>query len=110
MQQGRSNKVFIYFGTFLLAVLALYFGKPVLMPLALATLLAFLLGPLVNGLSRLGLRQSASVAVVVVLVFSILGAMIWGFGHQMNSLAYELPNYRQNVREKIIDLRSAGKG
>jgi predicted PurR-regulated permease PerM len=43
-------------------------------------------------------------------MFSVLGVMIWGFGSQMTSLAYELPNYRQNIREKVEDLRNAGNG
>jgi predicted PurR-regulated permease PerM len=106
----NSNGTLIHLATLILAVVALYFGKPVLMPLALATLFAFLLSPVVNALARIGLKQPMAVLLVVVLMFSILGATIWGFGRQLGSLAYELPNYRQNIAEKIADLRSAGSG
>jgi predicted PurR-regulated permease PerM len=110
MHKGQSGQVLVYLATATLAIVALYFGKPVLMPIALATLLAFLLSPLVNALSRAGLRQSIAVVLVVVFMFSLLGAMIWGFGRQMTSLVYQLPDYRENIREKIADLRSAGSG
>lgn len=110
MRMGRSAQVLVYLATAVLAIVALYFGKPILMPIALATLLTFLLSPLVTALCRTGLRQSIAVTVVVVLIFSILGAMIWGFGRQMSSLAHHLPDYRENIREKIADLRTAGNG
>ncbi|MGZ8939175.1 MAG: AI-2E family transporter [Limisphaerales bacterium] len=107
---GRSATTLVYLALAILSVAALNFGKPVLMPVALATLFAFLLSPLVNGLSRLGLRQSIAVTVVVVFMFSVLGGMIWGFGRQMTSLVAQLPDYRDNIREKLNDLRSAGSG
>lgn len=110
MNTPRSTATLVHLATVVLVVIALYFGKPVLMPLALATLLTFLLNPAVSALCRVGMRLSFSVAVVVVLVFSLLGAMIWGFGSQMTSLAAELPDYKQNIREKIVDLKNAGSG
>ena len=110
MQIGRSGSAFVYLATGILAVAALYFGKPILMPIALATLFAFLLSPLVDSLCRVGLRQSIAVILVVVLMFSLLGGMIWGFGRQLTALVYQLPDYRQNIQEKIEDLRNAGSG
>lgn len=110
MHFGRSGTTFVYLATGVLAVVALYFGKPILVPIALATLLAFLLGPLVNGLCRVGIRQPIAVVVVVVFMFSLLSATIWGFGKQLTSLVYQLPDYKQNIQEKIADLRSAGSG
>lgn len=109
-QMGRAATTLVYLGLVVLSVVALNFGKPILMPVALATLFAFLLSPLVNGLTRLGIRQVIAVTVVVVFMFSVLGAMIWGFGRQMTSLVAQLPDYRENIREKIEDLRSAGSG
>jgi predicted PurR-regulated permease PerM len=110
MRMGRSSAILVYLALATLAVVALSFGKPIIMPVALATLFTFLLSPLVDGLCRFGFRQSMAVGVVVVFMFSVLGVMIWGFGSQVTSLAYELPNYRQNIREKIDDLRNAGNG
>ncbi|HTG45836.1 MAG TPA: AI-2E family transporter, partial [Verrucomicrobiae bacterium] len=110
METSRPSSTLVNLSILSLSVAALYFGKPVLMPLAVATLLAFLLSPVVNGLVRVGLRQPIAVTLVVVLMFSILGGIVWGFGTQLRALAYELPDYKQNVQEKIADLRSAGKG
>lgn len=110
MNQGRQSLTLIYLATFILVVVALYFGKPILMPLALAVLFAFLLSPVVNSMVRAGLGRNIAVILVVALVFTVLGAMIWGVGQQMSRLVYELPAYKDNVREKIIDLRDAGKG
>ncbi len=105
-----SNTTLVNLATFILAVAALYFGKPVLVPLAMATLLAFLLSPVTNALVRTGMRQPLAVLLVVALMFSILSAMVWGFGRQFSALAYQLPDYRQNLQAKIADLRTAATG
>ena len=107
---GRSGATLVYLALAVLTVVALYFGKPILMPVALATLFAFLLSPLVGGLCRLGMRQTVAVIVVVMFMFSVASVMVWGFGSQMTSLVAQLPDYKQNIREKIDDLRNAGSG
>lgn len=96
--------------TLTLTVVALHFGEPVLMPVAVATLLAFLLTPVVNSLTRRKLRLPIAVMVVVLLMFGIFAAAVWGIGSQIRSVAYELPDYRQNLFEKVADLRNASKG
>jgi predicted PurR-regulated permease PerM len=93
-----------------LITVVLYFGRPVLMPIALATLLTFLLTPLVNGLQRVGLGRVLPVVVVVALMFSLLGGIGWTLATQITSLSDELPKYRGNIRQKIADLRGAQKG
>jgi predicted PurR-regulated permease PerM len=107
---GGTSGTLIKVGTLTFCVAALHFGKPVLMPLAVATLLTFLLTPVVNALTRHKLRLPLAVSTVVVLVFLIFGAVLWGFGTQLRALAYELPDYKENVVAKIADLRSASKG
>ncbi len=105
-----GNKALIKVATLTLAVAALHFGKPVFMPLALATLLAFLLTPVVNALTRRKVKLPLAVAGVVLLMLVIFATVLWGFGTQLRALAYELPDYRQNLMEKITDLRNASKG
>jgi len=86
-----------------LAVLcaALYWGQAVLVPLVLAALLTFLLGPLVTRLDRLRVPR----VVGVLLVMTLAGAVIGGVGYvvagQLRSFAAELPMHRQNIRTKI---------
>jgi predicted PurR-regulated permease PerM len=87
----------------------LYWARPVLMPVALSILLAFLLSPIADGLQKIGLPRVASVIVVVLIAFSILGAVGWVTARQITSFANELPQYKDNITEKIADLRRLSK-
>ena len=92
-----------------LIVGVLYWAKAVLMPVALATLLTFLLSPVVTVLQRRGLRRSIAVVLVVVMAFCVLGGVGWVVALQVESLAEDLPLYRGNIRKKIADLRGVGQ-
>ena len=80
-----------------------------LVPIALAILLSFVLAPPVTWLERL-LGRVPAVLVVVTLVFVVLGLAGWGLARQMDNLANDLPAYRANILAKIADVRGAGKG
>ncbi|HEU4618525.1 MAG TPA: AI-2E family transporter, partial [Gammaproteobacteria bacterium] len=88
----------------------LYFGQVVLIPVALAALVAFLLSPLVTRVDRLGLPRVASVFLVAGLATAILGGIGWVVAGQLGQLASELPEYRQNIRSKLADLRALTRG
>jgi predicted PurR-regulated permease PerM len=102
-------------GAFSIPIIAgLYWGQSVLIPVALALLLAFLLGPPVRALQRTGLGrtragQVVSVVLVVALVFSLLGGIGYVIAQQIVALTQELPKYRGNLKQKIADLRGVGK-
>lgn len=91
-------------------IAALYFGREILIPLALALLLGFVLHPLVAWLKRLGLPLLAAVTVVVAL--SLGGVVLAGvaLGHEVSSLSQQLPTYQSNIRKKLRDLRAAALG
>jgi predicted PurR-regulated permease PerM len=93
-----------------LIVAALYWARAVLLPIALAVLLAFLLSPLVRLFQRRGLGRTPAVLLVVVLAFSVLGAIGWVVSVEVASLANEIPNYERNLQRKIAELRQAGQG
>lgn len=57
-----------------IVILALYFGRDLLIPLALAMLFGFLLDPAVSRLKRWGLPRMASAIVVVALPWLLSGA------------------------------------
>src|SRR5689334_22621996 len=95
-KNGAGGSSWEKIATLTLCVVALYFGKPVLMPVAVATLLSFLLAPVVNSLTRRKLRMPIAVGVVVLLLFTIFASALWGIGSQMRAVAYELPDYKQN--------------
>src|SRR6202158_4675926 len=97
-------------GIIALVVAALYWLQGVLIPLALAVLLTFLLSPVVDTLQRRGLGRVPAVLVTVLLVLSILGGIGWTLTRQMVTLADELPRYSLNIQHRIADLRGASKG
>jgi predicted PurR-regulated permease PerM len=96
--------------TFVLIISSLYWAQAVLIPIALAIMLTFLLSPVAGALERIGLGRLPSVILIVVLTFSLLGGIGWIVTLQFGSLANELPTYRMNIRQKIADIREAGKG
>ena len=96
--------------TFVLIIASLYWAQAVLIPVALAILLTFLLSPVAGALERIALGRLPSVILIVVLTFSLLGGIGWIVTLQFESLANELPTYRKNIRQKIADIREAGKG
>jgi len=92
----------------LVGIAVLYFGREVLIPIALALLLSFLLAPPIVRLQRLGLGKTFTTLLVVGLSFSALVAIAWaGFGQAYN-LATELPQYRQNISAKLRTLSPPG--
>ena len=96
--------------TSVLIIASLYWAQAVLMPIALSIMLTFLLSPVASALERTGLGRLPSVILIVVLAFSLLGGIGWIVTRQFGSLANELPKYTVNIRQKISDVRGAGKG
>jgi len=91
-------------------VVALYWLQAVLIPMALAVLLTFLVSPVVGALQRWGLGRVPAVLVTVVLALSILGGIGWALTRQLVMLADELPGYSRNIHQRIADLRGASRG
>src|SRR5450432_1995983 len=93
-----------------IVVAALYFGRPVLMPIALAGLLSFILTPLVRRLQRLGLGRIPSVAAVTLLSFTLIAAFGLLVGSQVTQLATDLPKYQSGIEAKIKSVREQAAG
>src|SRR5215207_3248872 len=106
---SSSLKPWITFAGGVLVIVVLYWAQAVLVPLALAILLSFVLAPPVTWLER-WLGGVAAVMLVVTLVFVALGIAAWGLSRQIDNLANDLPTYRVNIAAKIADIRGAGKG
>ena len=98
-------------GLLLLAsvIAALYFGRTVLVPIALATLITFLLSRLVTRLER-WIGRIAAVLVTVIAMFAIFAAASWVIGRQVIDLADKLPEYQANITTKIRSLRLPAGG
>ena len=68
-------------------VFVLYAAREVLIPIALAVLLTFLLAPPVIRLQRWGLGRIVSVLIVTALSFMVLGLLAWIVSGQVIDLA-----------------------
>lgn len=90
-----------------LTVALLYFGRPVLLPLVVATLLTFLLRPAVHWLERHWIPRFAAVGLMVMMIGSLLLGIGWVLTQQLHDLALNLDNYQGHIREKINGLQQS---
>jgi predicted PurR-regulated permease PerM len=104
-----APRAFYLLGSVGLLVAALYWGQKILIPLALAVLLSFVLSPLVARLERHGLRRVSAVLLVVSLAFLLLGLAGWSIAAGLTALFNDLPQYQKNVQERIAELQLAGQ-
>lgn len=106
----RPLRPLILFGSVVFVTASIYWARDVLIPIALATLLTFLLNPVANVLQRWGLGRVVSVVVVVVLTFSLIAAAGWAVTQQVASLGNEIPKYADAIKEKVARFRREGGG
>ena len=83
----------------------LYFGREVLLPLAVAILLSFVLTPPLLLLRRIKVPRVLAVSIVVVTAFGIIGGLGWLISREATKLAADLPSYRTTLSEKVKSLR-----
>jgi predicted PurR-regulated permease PerM len=90
----------------------LYFGREIIIPIALAILLSFVLAPLVGLLQRIRVPRGLAVVSVVILAFALIFAMGSLLASQLTQLAGDLPRYQSTISEKIQSFRdtTAGRG
>src|SRR5579871_3137006 len=87
------------------AIVALYFARGILIPLAFALILTFVLSPVVALLQRWRIGRVPSVAVTVMVTMAVAGCIGWIIALQLVDVAKELPKYRQNIHAKLEALR-----
>ena len=84
------------------------FLQPILIPVAIAAILAYLLDPLVTKLCRRGFRRIPAIAAIFLAAFLALSALIWWLvptvSIQSANVAKELPNYTQKARDYIVEI------
>ena len=92
-----------------LAANVIGFLQPILIPVAIAAILAYLLDPVVNYLvrrSRMG-RTKATLLLFAVAFLAIGGLLAWlvpVISMQSANVAKELPAYTQRARDSLVDL------
>src|SRR4029434_9216419 len=81
-------------------VTILYVGRQLLIPLALAAMLTFLLAPLVGYIER-WIGRIAAVLIVVAMLFGVFGGAGWLLTRQLIDLAAKLPDYQTNIDNRL---------
>jgi predicted PurR-regulated permease PerM len=92
-----------------MAILALFYGQDVLIPVAVAILFAFILGPAVSWVRRL-LPLPLAVALVVLAAVVAAGLLAVLVMTQLAEVASSLVGYQTNLHQKIQDIRGLSEG
>ncbi len=109
---GWQHAVVVLTGTVVAVVVVsfLYWAQKVLVPVALAVFLTFLLAPPVTMLQRRGLRRTPAVIVVVLAAALLLAGIVCVVAVEVKSLVGELPTYSENIKERMKSLREMSQG
>lgn len=111
-----SEEVASLVGAVALAILgviivsALYVGREIFVPVALAILLSFALASPVSALQRLKVPRGIAVVGVVLFAFAIIFALGSLIAAQLNRLAGDLPSYQVTIQSKIQSVRGITGG
>jgi len=100
--------VLIFCSVIWVAASVISFLQPILIPVAIAAILAYLLDPVVTRMCQGGLGRTKAVALLFVVCFLLLAALVtWlapSISMQSASFAKELPSYTQKARDRVVDL------
>ncbi len=110
--QASSSAVDVRIWRLLLAVgvlCALYFLQSIILPVAVAALITFVLSPAVSWLEK-RIGADSRVVVSVVITFTVVGIFTWISAVQILDLAWKLPTYKANLTAKMQALNSSGTG
>jgi predicted PurR-regulated permease PerM len=88
----------------------LFLANEVLKPLALAILLSFALVPISRQLERVKVPRVVAVVLTVLIVLGTLGFIGYQVGEQLNSLANRLPEFEQNISQRIHNMKPMPAG
>ena len=84
------------------------FLQPILIPVAIAVILAYLLDPLVTKICEKGMGRTKAVVSLFAIAFLSIGALVaWlapVVSMQATNVGRELPQYTQKARDTIVDL------
>jgi predicted PurR-regulated permease PerM len=111
MSLPRSSE-FSRVGPFLalaVTVLILYFARELLIPLAFALTLSFLLAPAVSRLESRRVPRVLAVAITGILAFTIICGVGYVVARQLLNVARSLPDYRLNIQKKLAAVHSSAE-
>ncbi len=82
-------------------LVVLYFGRQILIPLAFALTLNFLLWPAVEALEKLRVGRLPSVLLAMILLCSVVGGVGYVVAKQLLQVIDDMPNYRENIHARM---------
>src|SRR5438477_12809504 len=102
-----SFLIFVFIAVVWIMANVISFLQPILIPVAIAAILAYLLDPVITRMAAGGLGRSKA----IILLFAIAGLALaaigtWlvpAIGMQSNNLAKELPQYTVKARDQIVE-------
>jgi predicted PurR-regulated permease PerM len=94
----------------IIIISALYLGREIFVPVALAILLSFVLAAPVRLMQRLHAPRALAVVGVVLFAFAIIFALGSVIATQLNGLAGDLPKYQVTILSKIQSVRGVAGG
>ena len=108
--RGHPRTVLPTVASVVTTVAALYFGREVFLPIAVALLLTFAIAPVVSWLKRLGVPRIAAVIASVAGAFAALSLFSFVVASQVSDLAQNIPVYQINILSKVRALKENGFG
>ena len=106
LASSALGRTFFALSIFCMAIAIILLGKPLLAPLSLSFILAFVLTPVVRRLETIGLGRLTSVLLIVIsltLALIVLGSQLVS---QLNALVTELPQHKQEIEAKLASFRT----
>jgi predicted PurR-regulated permease PerM len=102
--ETSANSPFVLLVSASIIIAGLYFGREVLVPIALAVLLSFMLSPPVRWLERLRLPRTLAVIVVVLLAVGSIGGLGYMAKQQAVYVVDNFESYKGQFRTKMRHL------
>lgn len=94
-----------------IVVAFLYFGREILIPLAMATFFCLVLAPFANILeNKLRIRRAIGVFLVACAFLALIGGTTWLVGSQAGRLVDDLPRYRDTLLSKTREIAESFQG
>lgn len=91
-------------------ILALYFARTLLIPLAFAIVFNFLLSPAVGLLESWRVKRGFAILLVILVFFSSVATVGWIVARQVVHVLETLPDYRGNIEDKLNRLSAPAGG
>ena len=93
-----------------IVVVALIYGQPLLMPLAFAVVIAFILSPVVDRLIAAQISEPIAALIVVSITLLALTGVSVALSAQVLSLTAEIGTYQNNLMEKVRAIADLSRG